>query len=418
MPLPHVSSPKPRIVIVGAGFGGFQAAASLAGAKAEVLLVDRNNYHTFVPLLYQVATGQIDPSCVAYPVRTLLRGIPNVQFLQTSVERVDFRSKLIGTDHGPIAYDYLVLATGAQTSYHGVPGTEYAFPMQTLGDAVTFRQHLFRQFERALVTPDEGDRRRLLSFVVVGGGPTGVEMAGALAELLKGPFRKDFPELAGQWRLVLVQSGPGLLSAFPQRLGTYTHRQLDKLGVDIRLNSRVQKITPTRVELPDGTIAAETVVWAAGTEAARPDLIDSVADTRKGLLKVGPTLQLEGWPNVYAIGDLAQVDYGKPLAGVAPEALQQGVTVARNLRRQLRSHSPKPFQYVNKGRLAIVGGYGGVGQIAGIPFSGFLAWILWLMVHLIYLPGYRNRLLVLLTWVHNYLLQDRAIRQVLPWGKF
>lgn len=409
--------PKPRIIVVGAGFGGFQAAASLAGAEAEVLLIDRNNYHTFIPLIYQVATGQLEPSLVAYPVRTLLRGMKNVRFLQANVDRVDFRNKLIGTEQGPIAYDYLVLATGTQASYHGVPGTEYAFAMKTLGDAIALRQHLFSRFEQALVASDPDYRRRLLTFVIVGGGPTGVEVAGSLAELLRGPFCKDFPELRGQWRLVLVQSGPGLMGGFPQRLGNYTHRQLERLGVEVRLNSRVQQMSPTYVELPEIQIPTETVVWAAGTEAARPDLSDPVTDTQKGMLKVGPTLQLENWPNVYAIGDLAQFDYGKPLAGVAPEALQQGVAVAKNLRRQLRNQPLKPFRYFNKGRLAIIGGYGGIGRIAGVPFGGFLAWLLWLVVHVTYLPGYRSRLMVLLSWLQNYLLGDRSIRQVFPSAK-
>lgn len=406
---------RPRIVIVGAGFGGFQAAVSLAGADAEVLLVDRHNYHTFIPLIYQVATAQLEPSLVSYPVRTLLRG-RNVRFLQAQVERVDFHHKLVATEHGPISYDYLVLATGTQASYHGVSGArEHAFTLKTLGDAIALRQHILSRFELALTAADEGHRRQLLSFVIVGGGPTGVELAGALAELLRGPFRRDFPELAHQWRLVLVQSGSGLLQAFPQRLGNYAHRQLERLGVDVRLNRRVQQISPSGVELPEETIATETVIWAAGTQATHPDLLQPVEDTRKGKLQVQDTLQLSRWPNVYAIGDLAYFEQnGQPLSGVAPEALQQGVTVARNLRRQLQKQPPQPFRYLNKGRLAIVGGYGGVGKIAGVPFGGFLAWLMWLGVHLVYLPGYRNRLLVLLSWMQNYLLRDRAVRQVFP----
>lgn len=404
---------RPRIIIIGAGFGGLQAAASLGNAPAEVLLLNRENYHTFVPLIYQVATAQIEPSLVAYPVRTLMRGFKNVRFLQATVERVDLQNKIIGTDWGTIAYDYLVLATGTQTRYHGIAGAqEHAFPLKTLKDAIALRQHILRCFEQAQLTLDPQRRRQLLSFVVVGGGATGVETAGALAELLRTAFRKDFPDLAEQARVRLVQSSAGLLPGLPQRLGNYSHRQLQRLGVTVQLNARVQSMDANQVTLPQGAIPAATVIWTAGTEPTRPQLSHQVRCDRKQQLKVQPTLQLGDWPNVYAIGDLAAPP--QPLSGVAPEALQQGVTVARNLRRQLQGSLPKPFRYLNKGRLAIVGGYGGVGLIAGVPLQGLIPWLLWLVVHWIYLPGYRSRLLLLLTWLQNYLLKDRAQRHIWP----
>jgi NADH dehydrogenase len=411
------------VVVVGAGFGGLQAAQSLDRAGVEVLLIDRNNYHTFVPLLYQVATAQIDATSVTYPVRTLLRHKPNIRFLVSEVQQVDFRANVIKTDGATILYDYLVLATGSQTRWHGIPGAEaHTFPLRTVYDAIALRNHILSCFEQALHTPKPEVRQRLLQFVIVGGGATGVEMAGAIAELICGPLRQDFPELVRPSRsslgvrpqILLLQAGDRLLPEFPERLGRYTVRHLTKLGVDVRLQTRIQSVRGTQIHLQTGDVLeVATVVWAAGLEATMPDSAESIPANPQGKLLVRQTLQLNDHPNVYAIGDLAHVEQSdQPLAGVAPEALQQGVAVAKNIRRQIQGRSPQPFRYFNKGRLAIVGGFGGVGQIAGIAFTGALAWLMWLAIHLVYLPGYRNRLLVLLTWLHGYLLHDRPIRQI------
>jgi NADH dehydrogenase len=264
------------------------------------------------------------------------------------------------------------------------------------------------------VTPDDAERQRLMTFTVVGGGATGVEVAGAMAEWLRGTIRRDFPELTNWGRILLVQSGAGLLQEFSQRLGNYTHRHLASLGVEVQLNTQVAHVSGTQVKLSnDEAIATATVVWAAGVEAAVPEMAQPVAQPAQGKLAVQETLQVVGRHNVYAIGDVAYFEHsGQRLAGVAPEALQAGVTVARNLRRQLRGEAPQAFNYLNKGRLAIIGGYGGVGRVAGINFGGFIAWLMWLLVHVTYLPGYRSRLLVLLTWVQNYVMGDRAVRQL------
>jgi NADH dehydrogenase len=406
---------RDRVVIVGAGFGGFQAAQSLAGADADVILIDRHNYHTFIPLLYQVATAQLEPHLVAYPIRTKLRGMPNVRFLQAEVEQVDFRNKLVGMDTGMLSYDYLVIATGAHPSYHNIPGAaEHTFPLNSLTDAVRLRDHCLRCFERAALTDNLTDRRQLMTFTIIGGGATGVEMAGALAEWLRGAVQRDFPQLTGQGRIVLVQSGSSLLSEFAQRLGNYTHRQLERLGVEVHLNTKVGSVTQTFANLSDDyDLPTRTVIWAAGIDAAQPDVAPSVTQATKGKLVVNEYLQVSDYPNVYAIGDVAYLEQqGQSLSGVAPEALQQGVTIARNLKRHLNHQPLRPFRYLNKGRLAIVGGYGGVGQILGINFGGFLAWLMWLLVHVTYLPGYRSRLLVLLTWLQNYGTGDRAVRQI------
>ncbi|MDB9526742.1 NAD(P)/FAD-dependent oxidoreductase [Oscillatoria sp. CS-180] len=410
------SSGPPRVVIVGAGFGGMQVAQSLAHSGAEVLLVDRNNYNTFVPLLYQVAASQIEPESIAYPLRTVVRRTALTRFLMADVKKIDFEHQVVETVNSVLPYDYLVLATGSQTQYLGVPGAaDHAFPLRTLDQSVALRNHILQRFEQAEQEPVQTRRQQLLTFVIVGGGPTGVEMAGTLTELQRS-LRHDYPNL--DWRemqIVLVQSGNNLLTNLPARLGHYTTRKLRKLGVKVHFQTRVNRITEHSVEFSDGSLLpAGTVVWAAGLEAALPtaETVPETAAKRK--LKVQSTLQLIDRENVYAIGDLAYGEQnGKPLTGVAPEALQQGVAVARNIRRQLRGQAPQPFRYLNKGRLAIIGGYAGVGKIGPILLTGFLPWLMWLSVHLVYLPGFRNRLMVLLNWLHGYGHGDRPIRLIL-----
>lgn len=411
----------PHIVIVGAGFGGMQAARSLARAQAKILLIDRNNYHTFVPLLYQVATAQLEPEKVAYPIRTLLRRSPNVHFLMAEVEQVDLAARCLKTNRGFIPYDHLVIATGSETQYLGVPGAaEHGFSMRTLRESITLRNHILHCFEQAVHECHPEQLQQLLTFVIVGGGPTGVELAGALVELVRGPLRRDYPTLdIRQVRIVMIQSGDRPLVNLPPQLGNYTTKTLRCLGVKVYLGSRVSKVSPTTVELNDGQIiAAATVIWTAGMEAAVPPMLAELPVTHKGKIAVQPTLQLSDYPEVYVVGDAAFAKAnGEPLAGVAPEALQQGVAVARNLRRQLRGQYPKPFQYFNKGRLAIIGCFSGVGKIGPFVFGGFLGWFLWLAVHVIYMPGFRNRLLVLISWFHTYLFRDRAVRQIFPVAK-
>ena len=406
----------PRAVVIGAGFGGMQAAQSLSKSGADVLLIDRNNYNTFVPLLYQVAAAQIEPELIAYPLRTILRGAPRTQFLRAEVHRVDFADQMVETDSGSLSYDYLVMATGSRTQYLGVPGAaENAFALRTLEQAIALRHHILQRLEQASQTSDPTLRQQLLTFVIVGGGPTGVEMAGTLTELKKA-VKKDYPtlDLRGM-RIVIVQSGDTLLNNLPSRLGRYTARKLSRLNVEVMLNTRVSQVTPQAVEFQDGAcLPTTTVVWAAGLEAAMPEAAAEIKKDQKQKVKVRDTLQLIDYDNVYAIGDVAYVQQnGKPLAGVAPEALQQGVAIARNIRRQIKGKDPQPFSYFNKGRLAIIGGYGGVGKIGPVLLTGFLPWLMWLSVHLVYLPGFRSRLLVLLSWLHGYGLGDRAIRLIL-----
>ncbi|WP_009629897.1 NAD(P)/FAD-dependent oxidoreductase [Synechocystis sp. PCC 7509] len=413
--LKSATAQKFSIVVIGAGFGGLQAAKSLARSGKDVLLIDRNNYHTFVPLLYQVATAQIEPELIAYPVRTILRRRYG-HFLMAEVEQIDFSERVIRTDRLDIQYNYLVVATGSQTQYLGVAGAaEFALPLRTLEEAVTLRDRIFACFEAASRLEPE-HRQHLLTFAIVGGGATGVEIVGAFVELLRSRIRREYPSL--NWRevkLSLLQASDRLLTELPAKLGLAAQKYLQKLGVDVRLETRVKQISDTEVYLSDGQkISTATVIWVAGLEAAIPDLSEELLKSSKGKLLVRPTLQSLTYPNVYAIGDAAYVEQAnKPLSGVAPEALQQGVTVAQNITRQLRGQEPKPFRYFNKGRLAIIGCYSGVGLIGKWKVTGFLAWIMWLGVHLVYLPGLRNRLVVLLCWLQTYLLRDRPVRLIM-----
>jgi NADH:ubiquinone reductase (H+-translocating) len=404
----------PRVVVVGAGFGGMQAAQSLASLGVDVLLIDRQNYHTFVPLLYQVATAQLEPEQVVYPIRNLVRRSPrHLRFLLANVERIDFVCKQVETDAAVIPYDVLVLATGSQTQYLGIPGAaEHALPLRTLADAVALRDRLLSRFEQAAHTDDPEWRQALLTFAIVGGGATGVEMAGALTELVRQSLVRDYPQLdLRQVQIILLQAGDRLLPDLPASLGDYTYRRLRQIGVEVYLQAKVSQVSDRAVTLETGQVMpTATVIWTAGLEAALPPSND-LTTAAKGKLRVCPTLQLLHDPTVYAIGDLAYVEQnGKSLDGVAPEALQQGVAVARNIARQRRGKEPQPFSYFNKGRLAIIGCYAGVGKIGRFAFTGWLAWLMWLGVHLVYLPGFRNRLMVLFTWLYSYPRSDRSIR--------
>jgi NADH:ubiquinone reductase (H+-translocating) len=407
------------VVIIGAGFGGLQAAQSLAQSGKDVLLIDRHNYHTFVPLLYQVATAQLEPEHIIYPARTIIRRARRRHFLLAEVEQIDLGAQIIKTDRAEIEYDFLVVATGSKSQYLGVTGAESsAFPMQSIDQAVTLRNRILECFEAASIESEPVRRQQLLTFVIIGGGATGTEVAGAFVELLRSRIRHEYPTLnLREVKLILVQSGDRLLGEFPSKLGIYTQRYLQKLGVDVQLSTRIDRVTSDAVYLQDRqVILTKTAIWTAGLAAAVPELADDWARGNKNKLRVRSTLQSIEYSNVYAIGDVADVEQdGKTLSGVAPEALQQGVAVARNITRQLRGKLPQPFHYFNKGRLAIIGCHAGVGQIQGWKFTGFLAWIMWLGVHLVYLPGYRNRLFVLLTWLQTYLLGDRVARSILPW---
>ena len=405
---------SPHIVIIGAGFGGLQTAVSLGGASAQVTLIDRYNYHTFVPLLYQVATATIEPEWIAFPIQKLLRRFANVHFRLGTVDAVDYAARQVITAQTRLSYDYLVVATGSQTHFQGVPGAkEYALPLKTLEDAITLKHHLLYCIEQAAQTQDIVHRQQLLTFTIVGGGATGVEMVGALVELCRQSWPQDYPWLKhNPVRLILVQSGAELLPEFSQLLRTYTYKKLVKLGVEIQVNTKVAAVHATHLELATGVhLPCATTIWTAGVKTLLPAQIPSFK-TEQGKIPVLPSLQLQTYSEVFALGDTAQVQ-GQSLAGVAPVALQQGVSTAHNLRRQLKGRDPQPFQYSNKGRLAIIGCFAGVGEIGPFLIRGFLGWFLWLVVHLVYVPGCRHRLFILLTWLQSFCFKDKLARQLI-----
>jgi len=411
----------PQVVIVGAGFGGLWAARSVARSSVNVLVVDRNNYHTFLPLLYQVAAGELEPGDIAYPVRTILRNMPNAHFVMAEVKGMDLARRVVHTDGPTIPYDFLVLATGTVDYFFGVPGArEYAFSLKRLDEGIALRNHILACVERADHEPDGKRRQRLLTFAIVGGGPTGVEFAGALAELIQGPLVKDYPTLDfSEVRIALVEAKVRLLASLPEPLGTYALARLRRMGVDVRLQSIVSRITREALHLKDGTIIpTETTVWAAGVRGDPHVEASGLPTTSRGRVAVLPTLLVPGHSEVYVVGDLAYVEEGgSPLPMVAPVAIQQGVAAARNIERQLAGQAPLPFQYRDRGTMVTIGRNAAAAYLWGRAFTGVAAWLLWLGVHLFNLIGFRNRLLVLINWAQDYFFRERIVSRILPLGR-
>lgn len=413
-----------RVVIVGGGFGGLACVRALDGAAVEVLLLDARNYHLFTPLLYQVATALLDPSDIAYPFRTIFRRSGNVRFRQAQVTGVDFDAQRVHTAAGEdIPYDTLVLATGSTNSYFGNLGlAEQTIGMKALDEAMRLRNHVLSCLERAAQTTDPAERAEWLTFVIVGGGPTGVEYAGALAELLEMVLGRDFPELAPRsGRIVLVEGAGRLLGAFHPRLGAYAADTLRTKGIELRLSTLVRQATATEATLSSGeTIKSRTIVWSAGVGPADPlpaggDDTGAVARSRSHRLAVDEHLRLR--PGVFAIGDVASVAPNKRQEGelpmLSPPAMQEGRYVAQMIRTgEAAGGGPPPFRYQDKGTMATIGRRAAVAQVGPLRLRGFLGWITWLVVHLYYIIGFRNRLAVLFSWGWDYLRRDRPIRLI------
>ena len=409
---------RARVVVVGAGFGGLAAVRALARLPVDVALIDRHNYHTFTPLLYQVAAAELEPEEIAYPIRSILRRKPSTQFFWGEISAIDFSRHVIKTGELEVSYDYLVLAVGSTTNFFGVPGAaEHALPLKTLEQAIALRNHLLACFERADHEADPARRRPLLTFAIVGGGPTGVEFAGALAELVAGPLRRDHRALDfREVRIVVLEAADTLLLGFPVRLRDYARARLARMGVDVRLQSSVTRVAAAALTFSDGSILpAATAVWTAGVRAGLGSARWGLPAGAKGQVPVMPTLQVAAYPDVYVIGDLAQVeDLARPLPMLAPVAIQQGAAAARNIGLRLAGKAPVPFRYKDAGTLATIGRNAAVAELGGRTFTGFPAWVLWLCVHLIQLIGYRNRLFVVINWARDYFLSDRPVRLILP----
>jgi len=406
----------PTVVIVGGGFGGLNAARALRGAPVQVVLVDRNNYHLFQPLLYQVATAGLEPEQIAKPVRAILRGQKNFDFRMMEVRGVDFPRRQLETSAGPLAYDFLVLAPGGETNFFGLEAMErHGFGLKDIPDAITIRNHVLTCFERAMLESDPERRRALLTFIVVGGGPTGVEMAGALSELIRLVLVKDYPRLnIKDVRILLLEATDKLLAAMPERLREAAGRTLWRKWIEVRFSATVADFDRERVRLKSGeVIPAHTVIWAAGVRATPLNAALGLPTARQGRIPVEPTLQVRGHPEVYIIGDAAyHEENGEPLPLVAPVAIQMGQAVARNIARSLRGKPLEPFRYRDQGTLATIGRNAAVAHVFGVNWSGFPAWVMWLVVHIIQLIGFRNKLFVLLNWAWDYFFYERAARLI------
>lgn len=411
-------SERPVVVIVGAGFGGLRAARALAGSPVDVVLIDRNNYHTFHALLYQVAAAELEPEEISYPVRTILRRVSNARFLMGEVEEVDLDARIVRAGGHDVLYDYLILAAGSSTRFSGAEGARAnAFELKTLDHAIALRNHILCCLEQAGGETDAEVRRRLLTFVIIGGGPTGVEFAGALAELMRGPIMKDYPSLnPSEMRVVLLQAVGSLLEDLPVKLGEYALRRLRRIGVEVRLNTLAARITGEGVILQGGgNLESGTVLWTAGVRGSSLAEAAGLPIADDGRVPVQPSLQAPGRPEVYVIGDLARVEReGRPLPFTAPPAIQEGAAAAGNILRQVRGLAPVPFRYRDRGALATVGRMAAVAYIGGRQFRGFGAWALWLGVHVFNLIGFRNRILVMVNWAWDFLLYERAVRLILP----
>ncbi len=420
-----IDQPNPekpvRILILGGGFGGLECARTLKGPRFAITLVDRENHHLFQPLLYQVATAGLSAPEIAQPIRMLLRDQENVRILMDEATGIDLVQRRVTLKKQTLDYDYLVMAMGVRTGYFGHDEwAAHAPGLKNLDDATRIRSQVLRAFERAESGVEDAQRVKLTTLVIVGGGPTGVEMAGALAELSRKVLSQDFrhirPEEA---QVILIEAGPRLLTMFAEDLSEYARQRLEKMGVQVRLNTMVKHIGPGSVDLADGSIAAENIIWAAGVEANVLTKSLPVPQDRAGRLLVQPDGSLPGFPDAFAVGDMISLTdkNGVKVPGVAPAASQLGRHVARVILAELQHRERfeamqerAAFGYLDKGSMATIGRSSAVAAAFGLKFRGFLAWLMWLFIHLLFLVGFRNRTAVMLQWVYSYFTWRRGAR--------
>lgn len=411
---------KPKVVILGAGFGGLWAARKLANRNVDILLVDKNNYHTFLPLLYQVAAAELEPERIAQPVRYLIRDQANLNFRMGSVTAINPAGKQVSVDGEPVDYDFLIVALGSTTAFFGVPGAEeHCFTLKSIDEAVEMRNHILYKIESAANEPDPIKQKQMLTFAIVGGGATGVEYAGALAELIYQPLEKDYPrmKLKDLARVTLIEAGSQLLTGIDN--GGYTAERLTKIGVDVRLNTRVESVEADKVNLADDEpIMTDTVLWAAGIQG-QPVVKSAGAElTRGSQFEVLETLQSKEFPDMFVVGDLIRFEQdGKPLINTAQVAMQSGEQAADNIMALIENKPLELFRYYDKGMMATIGRNAAVANINGRHYTGFIAWLIWLFIHLFFLIGFRNRLGVLTNWAWNYLFFERVVRLIMPLGQ-
>ena len=414
----NVPSPAtPHVIIIGGGFGGLEAAKALAKTPIRVTLVDRSNHHLFQPLLYQVATAGLSPAEIAIPIRSVLRSATNVRIIMATVTGVDLKARSVELDDGEeLAYDYLVVAAGAQASYFGRDEwSKHTIPLKTVEDATRIRRSVLLAFEHADRRDNPEERKRELTFVVIGGGPTGVELAGALSELTRRVLATDFKRVgAHEPRIVLIEGSDRLLNGMSPKSSKVAASSLEAMGVEVRLGQLAQDIDERGVHLKDEILEADTIIWAAGV-AANSLAKNLGADIdRAGRIIVNGDCSLPGHAEVFAIGDIAAFKDadGNLLPGVSPVAMQQGRHVAESIRRRLDGEHPTAFTYFDKGTMATIGRSRAVAETWGLHMSGFMAWLAWLFVHLWFLVGFKNRIFVLLQWVFSYVFYRRGARLI------
>jgi NADH dehydrogenase len=412
---------RPHIVVLGAGFGGLTFCQKFAQPDARITLVDRQNHHLFQPLLYQVATAGLSAPEIAQPIRSILSDKENITVLLDSVKDINLKQRQVMLESKTLDYDYLLIGLGGVTSYFGHPEWEQHAPgLKSLDDALRIRREVLLAFEHAENEPDQAEHDRLLTVVVVGGGPTGVELAGAFAELANHVLRDDFRHIdPTEARVVLIEAGPRLLTQFPPELGENARQKLTEMGVEVRVNTKVKNITHGVVELEDGRIEAENIIWAAGVGGSPLTKKLGVELDRAGRIKVLPDCSVPGHPEVFAIGDIASLidANGKPVPGVSPAAIQMAGHVANIIEDELRDHAEPPekrpaFKYWDKGSMATIGRSAAVSKIGELEMTGFPAWLMWLFIHLVFLVGFRNKIAVLFQWAYSYFTYKRGSRIV------
>lgn len=420
MPLNIPQTNQKRVIVIGAGFGGLQLAQSLAGNEDfQVVLIDKNNYHQFQPLFYQVATAGIEPSAISFPLRLAFHNYPNIHVRVASVTKIISENNTIETDLGEISYDFLVMAIGADTNFFGNQNiAEKALPMKSVGEALGLRNRLLENFEKALVSDNEEDRTGLLNIVVVGGGPTGVELSGTLAEMKKHVLPKDYPELNFDlMQIYIVESGAELLGPMSKNAQNKSKEYLEQLGVNVMLNTRVSDFDGLYVHFADGSkIRTNNLVWAAGVKANSIEGINPSIIMRGGRMKVNEFSQVDGYGNIFALGDVALMTEEKFPNGhpqVAQPAIQQGKLLAKNLVSILKGNELKSFRYRDLGSMATVGRNLAVVDLPFLKFQGFLAWLTWMFVHLMAIVGVKNKLLIFINWLWNYVTYDQSLRLII-----
>ena len=407
---------SPRVVILGAGFGGLEATKALRRAPVEITLIDRQNYHCFQPLLYQVATAALSPADIAWPIRHILRLQENATVFMAEVNGIDAGARIVNTKAGLFPFDFLVIATGARNSYFGHEGwVEVAPGLKRIEDATRIRRNILSAFEEAELARDDAERKRLLAFVIIGGGPTGVEMAGAIAEVARQTLARDFRRIDPRTaRIVLIEAGPRLLPTFSEQHSNYARDTLAAMGVDVMTSSPVLQCDERGVDLAVGRIEAASVIWAAGVMASPAAQWLSAEHDRGGRVVVRPDLSLQGFNNIFVVGDTASVNdaRGRPVPGLASAAKQMGKYVGKLITARVAGQSVPPFHYRHEGSLATIGRRAAVVELGPIQLRGFIGWIFWSAVHIYFLIGLRNRFVVAVTWLWSYITFKRGARLI------